>query len=203
MLPAPRGPLSRAVTTYLRGAGPLPSEAEVAAAPVYGEDLQLALYLCYELHYRGFADVAPALEWDPDLLRTRAAMERRFLAALREDAPRHDSVDDALAGILVEPVDGTGVSHFLRDKGELWQLREYAALRSLYHLKEADPHAWVLPRLRGRAKAAMAAVEFDEYGGGRADRVHARLWADLMTDLGWTRRTAVMSTRPARSCWSR
>jgi hypothetical protein len=29
----------------------------------------------------------------------------------------------------------------------------------------------------------MAAVEFDEYGGGRADRVHARLFADLMTDL--------------------
>ncbi len=119
LLPASRGPLSRAVTTYLRGAGALPSDAEVAAAPVYGEDLQLALYLCYELHYRGFADVAPTLEWDPDLLRTRAAMERRFLAALREDAPRYDSVDDALAGILVEPVDGTGVSHFLRDRGEL------------------------------------------------------------------------------------
>ncbi|CAM5635341.1 hypothetical protein SALBM217S_00582 [Streptomyces griseoloalbus] len=116
LLPAPRGPLSRAVTRYLRGAGALPSDAEVAAAPVYGEDLQLALYLCYELHYRGFADVAPTLEWDRTCW-DRAAMERRFLAALREDAPRYDSVDDALAGILVEPVDGTGVSHFLRDRG--------------------------------------------------------------------------------------
>jgi hypothetical protein len=93
-------------------------------------------------------------------------------------------VEDAVADLLVEPVDGAGVSHFLRDEGELWHLREYAAQRSLYHLKEADPHAWVLPRLRGRAKAAMAAVEFDEFGGGRADRVHARLFADLMTDLG-------------------
>ncbi len=36
---------------------------------------------------------------------------------------------------------------------------------------EADPHAWVLPRLWGRAKAAMAAVEYDEFGGGRAERV--------------------------------
>ncbi|MFF8634125.1 iron-containing redox enzyme family protein [Streptomyces pilosus] len=184
LLPAPRGPVSSAVQAHLRGTGPLPSERDVDAAPVYGDDLQLALYLCYELHYRGFAGVAPGLEWDPELLRTRAALERRFLGALRADARRHDTVDDALAGILVEPVDGTGVSHFLRDKGELWHLREYAALRSLYHLKEADPHAWVLPRLRGRAKAAMAAVEFDEYGGGRADRVHARLFADLMTDLG-------------------
>ncbi|MGC0379291.1 iron-containing redox enzyme family protein [Streptomyces sp. SAI-229] len=183
-LPVPRGPLSSAVEDHLRGTGPLPPDEEIAAAPVYGDDLQLALYLCYELHYRGFAGVAADLEWDPELLRVRAALEDRFLTALRADARRHDGVDEALAGLLVEPVDGTGVSHFLRDKGELWHLREYAAQRSLYHLKEADPHAWVLPRLWGRAKAAMAAVEFDEYGGGRADRVHARLFADLMTDLG-------------------
>ncbi|MFI5567169.1 iron-containing redox enzyme family protein [Streptomyces sp. NPDC051740] len=183
-LPAPRGPLSGAVEDHLRGTGPLPPDEEITAAPVYGDDLQLALYLCYELHYRGFAGVAADREWDPELLRVRAALEDRFLAALRADARRHDGVDEAFAGILVEPVDGTGVSHFLRDKGELWHVREYAAQRSLYHLKEADPHAWVLPRLWGRAKAAMAAVEFDEYGGGRADRVHARLFADLMTDLG-------------------
>ncbi|WP_217143457.1 iron-containing redox enzyme family protein [Streptomyces sp. AC627_RSS907] len=182
-LPTARGPLSAAVGAYLLGAGPLPGPRTAAAAPVYGDDLQLALYTCYELHYRGFAGVPPGLEWDPELLRVRAALERRFLAALRADTPVHDSVEDAVAALLVEPVDGGGVSHFLRDEGELWHLREYAAQRSLYHLKEADPHAWVLPRLRGRAKAAMAAVEFDEYGGGRADRVHARLFADLMSDL--------------------
>jgi hypothetical protein len=124
------------------------------------------------------------LEWDPDLLRVRAALEHRFLTALREDTPVHDTVEEAVAELLVEPVGGTGVTHFLAAEGELWQVREYAAQRSLYHLKEADPHAWVLPRLWGRAKAAMAAVEFDEFGGGRADRVHARLFADLMTDLG-------------------
>ncbi|MFE9774703.1 iron-containing redox enzyme family protein [Streptomyces sp. NPDC005931] len=183
-LPAPRGPLSSAVLQYLTGTGPLPASGEVAAAPVYGDDFQLALYVCYELHYRGFEGVAPDLEWDPELLRTRAALEERLHRALRSDVVARESVEDALAEILVEPVDGTGVSHFLRDKGELWHVREYAAQRSLYHLKEADPHAWVLPRLRGRAKAAMAAVEFDEYGGGRPDRVHARLFADLMTDLG-------------------
>ncbi|MFF5964909.1 iron-containing redox enzyme family protein [Streptomyces collinus] len=183
-LPTPRGPLSRGVDAHLRGAGRLPRLEDVARAAVYGDDLQLALYLCYELHYRGFAGVPPEREWDPDLLRVRGAMEQRFLSALRADAHVHDSVDEALAGLLVEPVEGTGVTHFLRDEGELWQVREYAAQRSLYHLKEADPHAWVLPRLWGRAKAAMAAVEFDEWGGGRADRVHASLFADLMTDLG-------------------
>ncbi|MGW0080191.1 iron-containing redox enzyme family protein [Streptomyces sp. NPDC003393] len=182
-LPPARGPLSAAVTAYLRGAGPPPRAEDAAGAEAYGDDLQLALYLCYELHYRGFADVTPDHEWDPALLRVRAALEQRFLAALRAGAPGHARLDDALAELLVEPVRGTGVSHYLRDEGELWQLREYAAQRSLYHLKEADPHAWVLPRLWGRAKAAMAAVEFDEYGGGRADRVHARLFADLMADL--------------------
>ncbi|MGV9455517.1 iron-containing redox enzyme family protein [Streptomyces sp. NPDC003635] len=183
-LPTTRGPLSEAVVRYLRDAGPLPGDGDLAGADPYGDDLQLALYLCYELHYRGFAGVPADREWDPDLLRTRAALEHRFLSALHTDAPAHDSVEDALADLLVEPVEGTGLSHFLSAEGELWQLREYAALRSLYHLKEADPHAWVLPRLWGRAKSGMAAVEFDEYGGGRPERVHARLFADLMTDLG-------------------
>ncbi|MGQ4404155.1 iron-containing redox enzyme family protein [Streptomyces hayashii] len=183
-LPAARGPVSAAVRAYLSGTGALPAAGTVPAASPYGDDLQLALHLCYELHYRGFAGVAPDREWDPDLLRVRAALEHLFLTALREDTPVHASVDEALADLLVEPVEGTGVSHFLSDEGERWQVREYAVQRSLYHLKEADPHAWVLPRLSGRAKAAMAAVEFDEWGGGRPDRVHAQLFANLMADLG-------------------
>ncbi|MFD5592649.1 iron-containing redox enzyme family protein [Streptomyces griseorubiginosus] len=182
-LPWARGPVSAAVRDHLLGTGALPRHESVAGADVYGDDLQLALYLCYELHYRGFAGVPADREWDPDLLRTRAALEHRFLSALRTDTPAHDSVEDAVADLLVEPVEGSGVSHFLSGEGELWQVREYAAQRSLYHLKEADPHAWVLPRLWGRAKAGMAAVEFDEFGGGRPERVHARLFADLMTDL--------------------
>ncbi|MGW3108825.1 iron-containing redox enzyme family protein [Streptomyces sp. NPDC001100] len=182
-LPSARGRISTAIIEYLRSTGPLPSGREISAAAPLGADLQLALYVCYELHYRGFAEVDADREWDPDLLRVRAAMEKPFLQALRDAATVHKHTDEALDELLVEPVDGSGVSHFLRDEGELWQIREYAAQRSLYHLKEADPHAWVLPRLWGRAKAGMAAVEFDEFGGGRADRVHARLFADLMTDL--------------------
>ncbi|SDM06321.1 iron-containing redox enzyme family protein [Streptomyces wuyuanensis] len=183
-LPKPRGALSEAVAGRLTEGTPLPAAPVATMADPYGDDLQLALYLCYELHYRGFAGVDPDLEWDPDLLGLRRVLESRFLTALRRDAPRHRTVDEAVAGLLVEPVHGASVSHYLRREGELWQLRELAAQRSLYHLKEADPHAWVLPRLWGRAKAGMAAVEFDEYGGGRADRIHARLFAALMADLG-------------------
>ena len=44
----------------LRASPAAPSVAEIGSAAVeqtdpYGEDLQLALYCCYELHYRGFA----------------------------------------------------------------------------------------------------------------------------------------------------
>ncbi|MFD5871536.1 iron-containing redox enzyme family protein [Streptomyces sp. NPDC060322] len=182
-LPQARGVLSAGVTHYLRGDGALPDPGAAGTAEPYGEDLQLALYVCYELHYRGFAGVRPELEWDPPLLAVRAALEDRFLTALRRDTPVASGLDEALDGLLVEPVHGSGVSWFLQERGELRHLRDYAVQRSLYHLKEADPHAWVLPRLSGRAKAGMAAIEYDEFGAGRADRVHAQLFADLMTDL--------------------
>ncbi|MER5359966.1 iron-containing redox enzyme family protein [Streptomyces sp. NPDC002785] len=184
VLPRHRGPLSHALIGCLVGQCPLPDPAAVQETDPYGDDLQLALYICYELHYQGFARVDPAWEWNPSLLAVRAALEDRFLTALRRDASARRSLDDILAELLVEPLDGGGVSQFLRERGTLRHVREYAAQRSLYHLKEADPHAWMLPRLRGRAKAGMAAVEYDEFGGGRADRVHARLFADLMSDLG-------------------
>ncbi|MFF4317735.1 iron-containing redox enzyme family protein [Streptomyces sp. NPDC001568] len=182
-----RGELSRAVIEALRSGGaPVHTPGSVREADPWGDDLQLALHLLYELHYRGFDGVDDDREWDPDLLRLRREMETRFLDALRTeltDAPR--SVEEAFAPLLVEPVDLSGsLSRHLETDGELWQLREYAVLRSLYHLKEADPHAWVIPRLTGRAKAAMVAIEYDEFGAGRADRVHARLFAELMTDLG-------------------
>ncbi|MFE2531315.1 iron-containing redox enzyme family protein [Streptomyces sp. NPDC059371] len=183
-LPEPRGPVSAALLDALRGSDahfpPLPADP-------YGDDLQLALYVLYELHYLGFDGVPDDREWDPQLLTLRAALEDPFLRALRTDAPvdPSDTAEGALDELQLEPVgeaDGS-LSHFLRDHGSLEHVRQYAALRSLYHLKEADPHAWVIPRLRGRAKAAMVAVEFDEFGAGRADEIHARLFADLMTDL--------------------
>lgn len=187
VLPAGRGELSAAVIAALRSDRAALPDLRSEGADPYGDDLQLALYVLYELHYQGFAEVDDEREWDPDLLRLRRTLEQRFLHALRADSGDVTSVDDALAGLLVEPVvaDGedAGVSHYLQRDGSLDHLREYAAMRSLYHLKEADPHAWVLPRLYGRAKAAMAAVEFDEFGAGRAQDLHARLYADLMQDL--------------------
>ena len=86
--------------------------------------------------------------------------------------------------ISVESADGTGPSYWLRDSGTWDQMREYFVHRSLYHLKEGDPHAWAIPRLIGQAKASFVAVEFDEYGAGRGPQVHQQLFADLMTAAG-------------------
>jgi hypothetical protein len=182
-LPEPRGPWSGAVIGALARDGSVPELEEEPADP-YGEDLQLALYVCYELHYQSFSGVSDRWEWDPELLRLRARMESAFLGALRADVSSGDDVEAALAGLLTERADDWGVSHHLAADGTLAQFREYVAHRSLYHLKEADPQAWVIPRLQGQAKASLVTVEHDEYGAGRAERLHARLFADMMAELG-------------------
>ncbi len=181
-LPAARGALSEALLSVLTG-GPGPLPGSVADADPYGEDLQLALHVAYDLHYRAQPGVDPELEWDPEVLRFRAGLERVFLAALRADCPGGADVGAVLAPLLLEPVHGVGPSWHLARAGEWWQLREYVAHRSIYHLKEADPQAWVVPRLEGGAKAAFATVQHDEYGAGRAERMHAALFAELMREV--------------------
>lgn len=184
LLSTPVGPISARVVDLLGGAWTSSDRAlDVDGEDPYGLDLQLALYACYELHYRGFAGVSGSWEWDPTLLELRARLERVFLDALRRDVGEVDSSEtaaDAMAALSIEPVDGTGLSYFLRDEGTWEQMREYFVHRSLYHLKEADPHAFAIPRLVGTAKAAFVAVQNDEYGAGRGQRMHQQLFADLL-----------------------
>jgi len=190
-LPTGHGPLSMAVRRCLSGPAPHDQltriNAPVPDSDPYGLDLQLALYMCYELHYRGFAGVDPAWEWDPGLLHLRAQLERIFLDGVRRDVGPIDSDRTAHAemeDLSIEATDGTGPSYWLRDNGTWQQMREYFAHRSLYHLKEGDPHAFAIPRLTGQAKASFVAVEFDEYGAGDGTKLHQQLFADLLTAAG-------------------
>jgi hypothetical protein len=185
-LPEPRGPLSEQLRAVLCGrAEPhaLPAAPPGGTDP-FGEDLQLSLHLAYELHYRSLAGVDAELEWDPEVLRFRRGLERPFLQALREAVGTGDDVDAELGAMLLEPLRGTGTSWHLASSGERWQLREYVAHRSVYHLKEGDPQAFVVPRLEGQSKAAFVTVQHDEYGAGRADRMHSVLFAGMMRELG-------------------
>lgn len=185
-LPAAHGPLSTAVRRILTTPAsrePSGIGASVRDSDPYGLDLQLALYMCYELHYRGFASVDPEWEWNPALLRLRAELERVFLAGVRRDVGSIDADHTAAAemdALAIEPREGTGPSWYLRDSGTWEQMREYFVHRSLYHLKEGDPHAFAIPRLLGTAKAAFVAIEFDEYGAGRGPHMHQQLFADLL-----------------------
>ena len=188
VLPEPRGPVSMSVVDLLTGRAPQHVLTRVATsladADPYSIDVQLSLYLCYELHYRGFADVDDGWEWNAGLLHLRGRLEELFLAAVRSDVGEIEDGATAAAeldGLCVEPVNGAGPSYYLRDEGTWTQMREYFAHRSLYHLKEGDPHAWTIPRLTGQAKASFVAVEFDEFGGGNGAQAHHQLFADLMS----------------------
>ena len=190
-LPVPRGPLSHALLDALvrdphRLRAP---ETPIPADPLADEDLQLALYLCYELHYRGLAGVAEEWEWEPSLLALRAGLEARFEAGLidalgaPEGSVPPEEMDIALRAIEASD-DAPSLSKHLEREGTRAQLLEFVVHRSAYQLKEADPHSWALPRLSGAPKAAMVEIQADEYGGGRADRIHAHLFAKAMRGLG-------------------
>jgi hypothetical protein len=192
-LPEPRGPLSDALLAALcRPVHPLaPLPVPEPGDPLADEDLQLALYCCYELHYRGLPGVDDAWEWEPSLLALRRELEQRFAAGLEalagapsaaETVPAED-VDVALRAIA-EADDGPSLSRHLERDGTLEQLHEFLVHRSAYQLKEADPHAWAIPRLWGPPKAALVEIETDEFGGGRAERVHAHLFARAMSAVG-------------------
>jgi len=182
VLPHPRGAASAALLSSLPSS-PSPLEAP---APDDFEDLQLALYCCYELHYRGFEGVDEHWEWEPSLLAFRAALEQEFEAELRSLAGELDPAGevDVTLRELAQSEDGPSLSKHLERSAPLWQAREFMVHRSAYQLKEADPHSWAIPRLWGAPKAALVEVQADEYGGGRPERVHAELFRRSMIALG-------------------
>ena len=187
-LPEPRGPLSAALLDRIRGpARPLAPRSLPEDDPLTGDDLHLALYVCYELHYRGFAGVDDRWEWEPSLLALRRDLESTFEAALREEAGPVGPVDPATVDVrLDELLDGNGpsLSQYMADRGTLDQFRQFAIHRSAYQLKEADPHTWALPRLWGGPKSAIVEIQADEYGEGMPGESHAELFAVTMAGLG-------------------
>ncbi|MET8092746.1 iron-containing redox enzyme family protein [Micromonospora sp. NPDC005220] len=190
-LPRSRGALSAAVIEALRHPPhDLPADLGVdldPADPITDEDLQLTLFLCYELHYRGWLGVDDSWEWQPTLLALRARCEQVFEAALRRlvGAPTVPAAGVA-AGLaeLVAADDGPALAATLQRRADRTQFREFVAHRSVYHLREADPHSWALPRLGGPAKAALVEIQTDEYGNGRLDRMHAELFRRTLDRLG-------------------
>lgn len=205
--PAPRGPFSRSVLTALASGEVDPSLAEEAASAVAAsgdlladEDVQVALTAMYELHHQGLDGVDDRLEWDPHLLRARAVVEERFEAQLRaevrvpqdvvaqlEEGAAREGLGPAVARALFDLTGrdaGPSLSAYVARRATDAQLHELLVHRSVYQLKEADPHTWAIPRLLGAPKAALVEIQADEYGGGRPERMHAALFARTMRGLG-------------------
>jgi Iron-containing redox enzyme len=196
LLPEARGELSDWLVRRLT------SETDCGTPPVpdgrsdtwSDDDLQLALWCCYELHYRGFDDVADGWEWDLRVLAFRGTLERHWTKSLQTLCrPVPTDTSHPLSyqlRCLVDDDDGPGLAKYLQRRATLEQFREFVLRRSVYQLKEADPHSFGIPRLDGPVKAALVEIQADEYGGGRPERMHSELfratmrWLDLSTEYG-------------------
>ncbi|TWG96775.1 heme oxygenase-like protein [Nocardioides sp. J9] len=195
----------RALTAEATGPHPVPEQRAVGdiVMPLADRDLQLALWMLYELHYRGFDGVDPDAEWDPLLLVSRAAIERVFERAVRQlvadtadDGDGLGHIGDSPAEQVTRELTRLTVSEgpsdttvFLEQEATRDEFVAYLRRRAVHHLRESDPHSFLLPRLDGAAKVGLAELQYDEYGSGRPDRLHQELFAaglrslDLPTDV--------------------
>lgn len=209
-IPEPRGPISAGLLAILAGEpGSDPSAQTGLSQLVQGQlslvedlidddDIQLALLCLYELHYGGLDGVDERWEWNPGLIGIRQLLEEPFEKALRTAArlavpeaaqalPPEEPVSDGVAAVLFALAaedNGPSLSRYVAKKASVEHLREFLIHKSIYQLKEADPHTWAIPRLAGRAKAALVEIQADEYGGGLPDRMHSTMFARTMKGLG-------------------
>jgi hypothetical protein len=189
-LPRERGPISRHVISSLTSDDEALPVALGSDPVLDDDDAQLALWMIYELHFLGFDGVPHDREWDIGLHELRRAIESRFELELREgtrellaDVPDTGDIGRELLD-LVAADDSPSPAAFLQRRASREQILDFLRERSIQQLKESDPQSFVLPRLDGPAKVALAELQYDEYGGGRPERLHAKLYADALEAAG-------------------
>src|SRR3954454_3252907 len=133
-LPEPRGAVSHLVLDALRGQARTlaPLDVPVPPDPLGDDDLHLALYALYELHYRGFDGVDERWEWAPSVLALRSVLEDIFEGGLYEAIGPPDEgarlapedMDIALRGVA-EAEDAPSLSSFLEREGTREHFREF------------------------------------------------------------------------------
>jgi hypothetical protein len=197
-LPQARGPVTESLfKALIRSPGSMSdavADQLFVDDPLFGEDAPLALYSLYELHYRGFLNVADGWEWDPNCLELRRNLERAFIRQLRHEVTASygsSSInpDDVLHELRVlMSSTGPSLSTFMAVDGTPDHVREFGIHRSPYQGKEADPHTWAIPRLRGQSKAALVLIQFGEYGDGQTSKMHSELFSDALEAMGLERR---------------
>ena len=200
--PAPRGEASTLLLAVLTGTVDSPGDAlsllesavgaAVTQTPdiLHDDDLQLALFCLYELHYSGIEGAGDNWEWNLRLLGVRQRIEVAFEARVRDEVVLGELPDVTGEAVCAELFrmtagdSGPSMSRFVARTATDDQLREFLVHRSISQLREADPHTWAIPRLAGRAKAALVEIQADEYGNGLLARMHSSLFARTMRELG-------------------
>ena len=116
----------------------------------------------------------------------RRRLEQDLESSLREHWPGVPEGVGLASGFFewVAGHDGPSLARHVQTEATHEQVLDLLRVRSVYHLKEADPTTWVIPRLPTSAKAALAELQYDEYGAGDPDRLHAHLWARGMAASG-------------------
>lgn len=185
-IPPVRGDWTSLAASVL-GGGPVPDLLPAFPADVIpDDDFQLALYVLHEVHYRGLEGVPDEMEWNPGVIGVRNAMQSVFEGALFDLIPT-EHIDPETVPERLRSLDADSTAslarHLWRD-APLWQFEEFVVHRSAYHLKEADPHTFAIPRLGSAAKSAIAQIQSDEYGAGDPERMHSNLFGRLMAGLG-------------------
>jgi Iron-containing redox enzyme len=189
MLPKPRGTLSQWTFDLLRAS---PPSWEVCSAVLSVDaddeaDAAIALWALHELSYGGFEDADERAETNPVALTVRARLEENLEARVRArwtgETCAPEEVAEAVTD-LVDADDGPSLAGHVHRRADRDQVLELFRQRSVYHLTEADPSTWVVPRLPVRAKAALVELQFDEYGNGDPNRLHAHLFARGMEAVG-------------------
>lgn len=181
LIPKPRGSLSEWVLHQLSTSDAGGTAAPASMSSDSWEDAQITLWALYSLHYTGFEDVADDLEWQPALLAVRRELESELEDTLRSrwvgrcPEPGTDFAEDLFA--FIDGFDGRSIAGYAQRQASRDQMFELLRWRSLYHLREADPTAWVVPRLGVRVKAALMELQYDEYGAGDPNRLHSHLFA--------------------------
>lgn len=151
------------------------------------DDLALALWTAYALHYETIAGVDEDQEWNPDLLTLRRELEDELEARLREEfsTSRQGEVADVVFEMTGDSTTGEkSLVRYLQTRATREEVLELLRMRSLFHLREFDPTSWVVPRLPVRSKTALAELAYDEYGAGNPNRLHQHLFARGMAACG-------------------
>lgn len=192
--PSPRGPVSAAVRAGLTSADgdefltvELPDDLDGILGD---DDLQLALWMLYEQSYRAF-EGAHDHEWNPAAVAVRRRLEQPFEEQLRAATAAVVGASLAVGSDLAAQVEhaiahapGPDLARFLHREATREHVLDFLAQRSVYHLKESDPHSFVVGRIGGPAKVALAELQYDEFGAGRPERLHSHLYALALEAAG-------------------